>query len=61
MMMMTLTPSLFRRYMKNTNTISFYVGVIFGAGLTFVFLTLAPATSTPTTQPTPTEQPEKWP
>jgi hypothetical protein len=47
--------------MKNTNTISFYVGVIFGAGLTFVFLTLAPATSTPTTQPTPTEQPEKWP
>jgi hypothetical protein len=47
--------------MKNTNTISFYVGVIFGAGLTFVFLTFPPATSQPTPTPTPTEQPEKWP
>ncbi|MEL0594279.1 MAG: hypothetical protein U1V55_07630 [Planktothrix rubescens PR222] len=49
--------------MKNTNTISFYIGVIFGAGLTFVFLTFPPATSqpTPTPTPTPTEQPEKWP
>jgi hypothetical protein len=47
--------------MKNTNTISFYIGVIFGAGLTFVFLTFPPATSQPTPTPTPTEQPEKWP
>jgi hypothetical protein len=58
--------------MKNTNTISFYIGVIFGAGLTLIFLSFPPATSTPTTQPTPTpttqptptptptEEPEKW-
>jgi hypothetical protein len=46
--------------MKNTNTISFYIGVILGAGLTLVFLTFPHATtSTPTSQPTPTE-PEKW-
>ena len=60
---MTLTLYLFRSYMKNTNTISFYIGVIFGAGLTFVFLTLAPATTSTTTSqptPTPTEEPEKW-
>jgi hypothetical protein len=45
--------------MKNTNTISFYIGVILGAGLTLVFLTFPHATtSTPTSQPT--EEPEKW-
>jgi hypothetical protein len=43
--------------MKNTNTISFYIGVIFGAGLTLMFFVLAPATQ-PTPTPTPTE-PEK--
>jgi hypothetical protein len=45
--------------MKNTNTISFYIGVIFGAGLTLMFFVLAPATQPTTTQPTPTEEPEK--
>ena len=48
--------------MKNTNTISFFIGVIFGAGSTFCFFVLPPQTSqsTPTPTPTPTEEPEKW-
>jgi len=33
--------------MKNSNTISFFIGVIFGAGITFCFFVLLP-------QPTPT-------
>jgi hypothetical protein len=57
---MTLTPSLFRSYMKNTNTISFYIGVIFGTGLMLTVWAIATpkTTSTPTSQPT--EEPEKW-
>jgi hypothetical protein len=49
--------------MKNTNTISFYIGVIFGAGLTIMFLTFPHATTSTTKSqptPTPTEEPEKW-
>jgi hypothetical protein len=51
--------------MKNTNTISFYLGVIFGTGLMLTVWAIATpkTTSTTTSQPTPTptEQPEKWP
>jgi len=43
--------------MKNSNTISFYLGVIFGAGSTLLFLILSPAISKPTTEPTPTPTP----
>ena len=43
--------------MKNSNTISFYIGVIFGAGITFCFFVVLPQ---PTPTPTPTEEPEKW-
>ncbi len=42
--------------MKNSNTISFYIGVFFGAGSTLLFLILSPAISKPTTEPTPTEE-----
>ena len=40
--------------MKNSNTISFFIGVIFGAGSTLMFMFLTPATSQST--PTPTEE-----
>jgi len=46
--------------MKNSNTISFFIGVIFGAGSTLMFMFLTPATSQSTPTPTPTEEPEKW-
>ena len=40
--------------MKNTNTISFLIGVIFGAGVTFCFFVLLPPQT-----PTPTQITEK--
>jgi len=50
--------------MKNSNTISFFIGVISATGLMLIFLAFATPkkTSTTTSQPTPTptEQPEKW-
>jgi len=36
--------------MKNSNTISFFIGVIFGAGITFCFFVLLPQTSPTLTQ-----------
>jgi hypothetical protein len=50
--------------MKISNTISFYLGVIFATGLMLTVLAIATpkttstTTSTPTTEPT--EEPEKW-
>jgi hypothetical protein len=46
--------------MKNTNTISFYLGVIFATGLMLKVLAIATSKTTSTTKSQPTEEPEKW-